>query len=753
MKNIRHFENFDVSLSVMDKVYERIEAKMDLPQDVINFQKLFDKAGYKLFVVGGAVRDYLMGKKPHDFDMVTDTTPEKVMEILKDYRTDLQGVHFGVVRVFTKDEPEGYEIASYRKDIAKGRDTKSVGDKVEIGDHITIKDDVRRRDLTMNALFYDIKTGEIVDVVGGVKDIKDKIVRAVGNPRKRFDEDRLRILRTLRFAAVTHSKLDPKTEKALRRDSRLFNISDVDDVSRERIFLEFKKVKEKARKNNDPVMMKTFVDYLIEFGIMEQIFPVITKHKFIRPTSYLTVAIAQVLRDNEITPEFKETLKEAKIPTDFVEIISILIDLYRDGVAPEDAYETFKTIRNKGLRKDILQEWINVMGITDKSVLAMLEYEPVTTGKELIAAGFKGAGIGNEMRKREAERFKEMLKESVITRDKKKEIFNYNSIIKDAWSPVISKAQKFQNISFDTENNDSTGQKKTIYISKNLRKDQPIKYEINAELWKAGGDWQRPIMYFKLEFTHDYGLVRNPGNREAEFVWDLKKDYNGLYKHYVLIPPVEAGNPLVQNDKGKWVPYSNSGEYTDDELEKAKITPEMEKEAWKWLEETIEKAVEDRHKMLDESHLKHIKLFEDFSIEDGRKRKIEIEQSILDKIYDIDREGKELFTYLHTTDEDTCKKILENGFEFYNIHKNADEMTNDIGNLAYKLSIRTKYGDYVIVIQTENQIVDAKDVTIKEPFYSEAAEEYIYTLSPKHVRGYFNRKTGDFVENPKFELS
>lgn len=286
---------------------------------------------------------------------------------------------------------------------------------VKTGKNITIKDDVMRRDLTMNALFYDIKTGQIIDVVGGIKDIENKVVRAVGNPLKRFNEDRLRILRALRFAAITDSKLDSETAKAIMNDSRLFDISDVDDVSRERIFLEFKKVKEKARKNNDPQMIKRFVDELIKFGIMEQIFPVKTKHKSIKPTTYLTVAIAQVLRDNDITPEFKQILVDSKIPTHFVDVISVLIKLYNEGVSPEEVYEFDKMTKNKDIRRDIIEEWIDVMGITDKSVTAFLEYDPVTTGKELMADGFRGPGIGIEMRKREGERFKKMLKESFIS--------------------------------------------------------------------------------------------------------------------------------------------------------------------------------------------------------------------------------------------------------------------------------------------------------------------------------------------------
>ena len=86
---------------------------------------------------------------------------------------------------------------------------------------------------------------------------------------------------------------------------------------------------------------------------------------------------------------------------------------------------------------------------------------------------------------------------SAIKKDKK-DIFNYSGIISNAWRDPISNAQDFQKISFDLENNDSVGEKKTFYVKKNLRKDQPIKYEINTELWMAGGDWERPVMYFKL---------------------------------------------------------------------------------------------------------------------------------------------------------------------------------------------------------------------------------------------------------------
>lgn len=392
------------------RVLERIESKMDIPDDVYNFYKLFEKNGKKLYIVGGAVRDYLMGKKPHDYDMVTDAQPNEVVDILKGYRTDIHGAHFGVVRVYTELEPQGYEIASYRKDISKGRNTKGTDKKVETGKHITIKDDVNRRDLTINALFYNIKTGEIIDTVGGMKDIKNNIIKAVGNPSKRFDEDRLRILRTIRFAAVTGGKIDEQTSRAILQDNRLFGISEEEDVSRERIFAEFLKVKEKSRKNADGDIITRFINLLIDYNIMSQIFPVLVAEKNITSTQYLTISLAQCLRHNVVNDDFKKSLIDAKIPTSYINIISVLIKIFRNGIKVKDVYNTYREVKSNGVRHDILREWIKVMRINDNKVVAFLEYEPSTTGYEVIKDGFKKDEIGKEISRRESEKYKELLK-------------------------------------------------------------------------------------------------------------------------------------------------------------------------------------------------------------------------------------------------------------------------------------------------------------------------------------------------------
>ena len=120
---------------------------------------------------------------------------------------------------------------------------------------------------------------------------------------------------------------------------------------------------------------------------------------------------------------------------------------------------------------------------------------------------------------------------SAVKRDDKEELFDYNSAKKETWNEPFSKAKEFQRISFDLENDDSNS-KKTFFIKKNLRKDQPIKYEIQAEMRIAGGDWEMPVIYFRVEFTHDYNVFNVKWESKPEFVFDTK-DYHG-HKFVIL---------------------------------------------------------------------------------------------------------------------------------------------------------------------------------------------------------------------------
>lgn len=198
----------------------RVPFVMDLPHSIMEIYVIFRNHGYNLFVVGGAVRDAWLRKSPKDFDLATDALPDVVEQLLAKagIPTVATGKAFGVINAFP--DADEYEIATFREEA--GYSDSRRPDEVKFS---TIDKDVERRDLTMNALFYDIDKQEIVDLVGGLYDIDHGIVRTVGSPRERFKEDKLRKMRAVRFAARFGSQLETETHEALLEDPSLEGIS------------------------------------------------------------------------------------------------------------------------------------------------------------------------------------------------------------------------------------------------------------------------------------------------------------------------------------------------------------------------------------------------------------------------------------------------------------------------------------------------------------------------------------------------
>lgn len=389
--------------------------EMVVPDDIIEFKNEFDKYKKKLYVVGGAVRDHIMGKEPHDFDLVTDAKPEEIIKILKKFRTDEQGKQFGVVRVFTKNEPEGYEIATFRKDISKGRDTKSDGKKVDFGDHITIEHDVHRRDLTINALFYDLDTEEVVDLVGGLNDIKLNKIKAVGDPSTRFDEDRLRILRSFRFASRNLSDIDTKISKALTKDNRLRGVSDKDDVSQERIIDEFFKAVKWAEKHDKIESLNFYISKLEEYDMLNEMFPGVDISPIFIKTFKLPIIFFILFYKNENLVKLRKKMKEFKIPNSIVDETIFLIKLnklFNRINIPYSNLDYVPLLQKERKRIGISNETINELKkiiFNNKYLDAFIIFNPKISGKELIKLGFKGTEIGKEIRRREVEEFKDTL--------------------------------------------------------------------------------------------------------------------------------------------------------------------------------------------------------------------------------------------------------------------------------------------------------------------------------------------------------
>jgi poly(A) polymerase len=174
-------------------------------------------------MVGGCVRDRLMGNQPKDYDIATDARPEQVLGYFP--RSDRVGAHFGVVLVHDEGGDQ-VEVATFRSDFSyrDGRRPEYV--KFETDP----REDAMRRDFTVNALFEDPMTGEVLDYVGGREDLAAHIIRAIGDPERRFREDHLRMLRAVRFAARLQFSIDPATLAAIRKLAPL-----VSDVSAERV--------------------------------------------------------------------------------------------------------------------------------------------------------------------------------------------------------------------------------------------------------------------------------------------------------------------------------------------------------------------------------------------------------------------------------------------------------------------------------------------------------------------------------------
>jgi poly(A) polymerase len=186
------------------------------------------EAGFETVVVGGAVRDIVMGETPRDFDIATRAEPAQVEKLFR--RTIGVGRQFGVVLVrLGKDV---FEVATFRKDL-----DYSDGRRPEGVVFTTPKEDVLRRDFTINGMFWRPETDEIVDYVGGREDVRRKLVRCIGNPRDRFAEDHLRLLRAIRFASNLDFEIETETWKAVCDPA--FTLK---GVSIERIRIEFEKI-------------------------------------------------------------------------------------------------------------------------------------------------------------------------------------------------------------------------------------------------------------------------------------------------------------------------------------------------------------------------------------------------------------------------------------------------------------------------------------------------------------------------------
>ena len=231
---------------------------MEIPKEILSIINTLEKADFEAFVVGGSVRDILMGRKPKDWDIATDAPPEEIVKLFPDSMYENK---FGTVSIFPKNvsDPalEMVEVTPYR--VESNYSDKRHPDKVEFGK--SLEEDLSRRDFTINALALNVKTDEVVDLFQGKKDFKDGLIRAVGDPEERFEEDALRIMRALRLSAELGYAIEPKTKEAITNKVKLLRF-----VSKERIRDEFSKIIASFEPHY-------ILDLMRELGIMSLVLP------------------------------------------------------------------------------------------------------------------------------------------------------------------------------------------------------------------------------------------------------------------------------------------------------------------------------------------------------------------------------------------------------------------------------------------------------------------------------------------------
>lgn len=360
--------------------------------------RTLEDAGFEAYFVGGSVRDVLLHRHVHDVDITTSAYPEEVKELF-DKSIDT-GIKHGTVTVLYGGE--SYEITTFR--------TESGYQDFRRPDHVTfvqnLDEDLKRRDFTINALAMDMH-GDIVDLFNGIEDLKNHIIRAVGNPEKRFHEDALRMMRAVRFMSQLEFKLEEKTEQAIKDNHELLK-----KISVERIREEFVKM------GLGPFSRQAFQIFLDtqlsedvpDFAGKKDLLQVYPQLKFspTMETSLWAVIIILLKVSNENIGKFMRDWKNSNAMTEKVEQIIKMFDLIADHV-PTD-YELFEAgediIINTIDVANILGQPVSSEALVDRYLALPIKTpsELAVDGRFLIKRGMRpGAQLGrtlNQIRKK-----------------------------------------------------------------------------------------------------------------------------------------------------------------------------------------------------------------------------------------------------------------------------------------------------------------------------------------------------------------
>ena len=381
---------------------------MRLPNDVSTIIEVLEQAGYEAYAVGGCVRDSLLDEEPKDYDITTSATPSEVKALFR--RTIDTGIEHGTVTV--RMSGVSYEVTTYRidgeyEDFRHPKEVKFTG---------SLEEDLKRRDFTINAMAYNEKTG-LVDLYGGEEDLKNRLIRCVGDPVQRFTEDALRMLRAVRFAAKLSFTIEDETFKAMKALHE--NLA---HVSAERIYVELSK----TLMSDNPEMIEDayragltgiFMPELDAFFAGDKAEEVLRNLK--KSDMNLQVRLAILLEnvntkdDEEAGDMAYDVLRRLKTDRFTFETVKKLVAL-RTFILRGDRYEVRKFLARYG--RELTEYYIKVLSVKgekEKEIAKKLKAtvdaiydanECVTvkdmalSGTDLIEMGFeKGTVIGDKL--------------------------------------------------------------------------------------------------------------------------------------------------------------------------------------------------------------------------------------------------------------------------------------------------------------------------------------------------------------------
>lgn len=356
---------------------------ISLPFYVTTALNTIEANGFECFCVGGAIRDLILGKTPFDFDITTNAAPEDIIKIFE--HTVPTGIKHGTVTVII--DGHNIEVTTYRSE--GGYSDHRSPDTV--GFISTVEDDVKRRDFTMNAILYNPKTN-VYDPQNGLKDIENRLIRAVGVASTRFNEDALRIMRAFRFSAQLGFDLEAETLAAALKLN-----SSVEFLSRERIFSELKKIVESEFPYKADLLFKNGAFEFLGLKVKTSLNVISTLD------NDFSLRFSSLCFNNSLDP--KRILKELKADNETINECEKIVGILKSPI-PKNRYDlklilnrfgldTFQKILNGG--KKLLENPIEcqsmLTAIKDADEPYKIQQLKIN-GNDLLKLGFKGETIG-----------------------------------------------------------------------------------------------------------------------------------------------------------------------------------------------------------------------------------------------------------------------------------------------------------------------------------------------------------------------